>query len=113
MTPHFGVTGKIVEDIENTLNPDMEKVDTWCESNRMATNCDRTKVMLTTTYQKETNLDCTHIKITCQNKELENLNSQKLMGVIVDKNLTWKFHIDKTAKTINYNIALLRRIKKK
>ncbi len=105
----LGVTEKTVEDIENKLNSDMKTVDTWCESNRMATNCDKTKVILITTYQKETKLDYTHIQVTCQNKELENV---KLLCVIIDKNLTWKSHKYKTAKSISCNIVLLRKIKK-
>ncbi len=44
--------------------------------------------------------------------ELENVNSNKLLSVIIDKNLTWEFHIDKTSKSICRNIALLRRIRK-
>ncbi len=38
------------------------------------------------------------------------MNSNKLLSVIIDKHLTWKFHIDKTAKSICRNIA--RRIRK-
>ncbi len=43
---------------------------------------------------------------------LENVNSEKLLGVIIDKHLSWKHHIDKTAKTLSKNIALLKRIRK-
>ncbi len=68
--------------------------------------------MLATTYQKDTKLDSTHVSVICDNAELENGNSNKLLGIIIDKNLTWKFHIDKRAKSIWCNIALLRRIRK-
>ncbi len=68
--------------------------------------------MLVTTYQKEAKLNSTHVSVICDNIELENVNSNKLLGVIIDKNLTWKFHIDETAKYICGNIALLRRIRK-
>ncbi len=40
------------------------------------------------------------------------MNSNKLLGVIIDKNLTLKLHIDKTAKSICRNIVLLRVIRK-
>ncbi len=40
------------------------------------------------------------------------MNSNKLLGVIIDKNLTWKFHINKTVISIYRSIALLRRIRK-
>ncbi len=42
--------------------------------------------MLITTYEKETKVDHTHIKVACQNKELENANSEKLLGMKLDKN---------------------------
>ncbi len=39
---------------------------------------------------------------------LENVKSEKLLGVIIDKHLSWKHHIDKTAKTFSKSIALLK-----
>ncbi len=69
-------------------------------------------MLLITTYQTEAKLDSTHVSDICDNTELENVNSNKLLSVIIDKILTWKFHIDKTAKSICCNIVLLRRIRK-
>ncbi len=40
------------------------------------------------------------------------MNSEKLLGVIIDKYLSWKHHLDKTAKILSKNIALLKRIHK-
>ncbi len=50
--------------------------------------------------------------IVLDNVTLDNIDNEKLLRVIVDKYLTWKHHLDKTAKTISKNIALLRRIKR-
>ncbi len=108
----LGASGKTIEDLEVKLNSHMAKVNKWCKDNKMAINCDKTKVMLITTFQKKAKLDSTHVSVICNNTELENVNSNKLLGVIIDKNLTWKFHIHKTAKSICRNIALLRRIRK-
>ncbi len=57
------------------------------------------------------NFTC-HKSVNFDNATLNNVDSEKLLGVIVDKYLTWKHHVDKTAKTISKNIALLRRIKR-
>ncbi len=108
----LGASGKTIEDLEVKLNSDMAKVNKWCKDNKMAINCAKTQVMLVTTYQKEAKLDSTHVHAICDNTELEKVNSNKLLGVIIDKSLTWKFHIDKTAKSICGNTALLRRIRK-
>ncbi len=63
----------------------MAKVSKWCKDNKMAINCHKTKVMLITTYQKEAKLESTHVSVMCDNTELENVNSNKLLGVIIDK----------------------------
>ncbi len=84
----------------------MAKVNTWCKDNKIAINCDKTNVILITTYQIEAKLDSTHLSVMGDNTELENVNSNKLMSVIIAKNLTWKLHIDNTAKSISRNIAL-------
>ncbi len=52
-TPHWVPVGRL----EVKLNSDMAKVNKWCKDNKMAINCDKTKVMLITTYQKEAKLD--------------------------------------------------------
>ncbi len=55
----LGASEKTIEDLEIKLNSDMAKVTKWCKDNKMAINCDTTKVMLITTYQKEAKLDST------------------------------------------------------
>ena len=44
--------------------------------------------------------------------KLETTNSENLLGVIIDKNILWKCHIDNLAQTLNKANFLLRRIKK-
>ncbi len=78
----------------------------------MVANTDKTKCMLITTFQKATRLLRTDLNIVLDNVTLDNLDSEELLGVIVDMYLTWKTHVDKTAKTISKHIALLRRIKR-
>lgn len=65
--------------------------------------------MLITTYLK-VKLPGTDINATSYTTLLLNVNLEKLQGVITDKHLHWKVHIDKTAKTPSENITLLRRI---
>ncbi len=80
----LGASGKTIEDSEVKLNSDMVKVNTWCKHNKMAINCDKTKVMLITTYQKEAKLDSTHVSVRCDSTELENVNSNILLSAIID-----------------------------
>ncbi len=104
------VTGKTIEELESKLNIDLKNVQIWCKKTEWLSMLKKTKVMLVTTYQRETKLQTSEIKINFNNTMLENVNSEKLLGVIIHKHLSWKDHIDKTAKTLCKNIALLKRI---
>ncbi len=77
----------------------------------MVGNGDKTKAMLITTYEKESKLHKKEFTIFFNNTQLTNVNSEKLVGDKIDKHLTWKDHVNKTAKTISRNLALFRRIK--
>ena len=51
------------------------------------------------------------INVILDNVSLERVNSTKFLGVIIDKNLTWKNHIDAISKTISRNIGMLTKMK--
>ncbi len=110
-TLHAGT--KTQDDLELILNNDMECLSKWFKQNRTVTNTDKTKCMLITTFQKATRLPRTDLNIVLDNVTLDNVDSEKLLGVIIDKYLAWKYHVGKTAKTTtSKNIAQLHRIKK-
>ncbi len=46
-----------------------------------------------------------------KDKYLENVQSEKLLGVVVNHNLSWESHIHEVVSNINGKLALLRRIK--
>ncbi len=109
---YYNYIDKTVEDFDLKLNNDMYCVNDWCNNNHMVGNGDKTKAMLITTYQKESKLPKKEFTIFFNNTQLKNVNSEKLLDVRIDKHLTWKYHVNKTAKTISRNQARFRRIKK-
>ncbi len=56
----------------------------------MAVNADKTKVMIVTNYQKEAKLSSSVINVNFNDTLLENVNAEKLLGVVIDKHLSWK-----------------------
>ena len=77
----------------------------------MLINTTKPKVMLITTPQKRTHLNNNNLQLTYNNKELSVVGSDKILGVLIDNNLTWTNHIDAVAKKIVSNLWLLSRIK--
>ncbi len=79
----------------------------------MAANTTKTKVMLVTTWQKRASLPENErkMKVKMYVKYLENVESEKLLGVVINYNLSWKSHINEVVSNIYRKLALLRRIK--
>ncbi len=79
---------KTLDELKLILNNDVECVSKWSKQNIMVANTDKTKCMLITKFQKATRHSRTDINIVLDNVTLDNVDSEKLLGVIVDKYLT-------------------------
>ncbi len=85
-------TGKTMAILEEKLKADTEKIVMWCDENRMATNDQKTKSMLITTFYK---LPIKQLHVFIRDYKLEFVRVEKILGVSIDQNLTWKLHTDK------------------
>ena len=89
----------------------MEDIEQWSTFNGMVMNGEKTKSMVICTYQKSTKIVSSDLHINYNNTVLENVESKRLLGVIVDNHLCWKDHINDLASNVSKLIALFRRIK--
>ena len=105
--------GPTVENVEKTLQTKAKNVEKWCQANRMVVNVDKTKGMLMGTKQKLRLLpnsdNCLNIEV--QGQKIEQVTSQRLLGVEIDSCLSWNDQIQKVRKTIRFKISLLRKIR--
>ena len=85
-----------------TLNHELNNVNNWLTSNRICINADKTKYTIFS-YRKLLHL--TNIKII--STTLEETNSIKFLGIIFDKHLTFKHHIDVIARKISKSVGIL------
>ncbi len=68
----------------------------------------KTKSMLITTYQIFYKLHIKQLHIFIRDHELEVVRIEKLLGVNIDQNLTWKPHTDTVYKTVSMVLAKFR-----
>ncbi len=84
-----------------------------CSPRPMAANTTKTKVMLITTWQNSAslpeNMRTLHVRMNRQ--YLENVSTDKLLGVKINHNLSWEEHINSIVRKVNSKLALLRGIK--
>jgi len=104
------VASSKISDIRQTLNNELSAISNWCNMNMMALNINKTKSMLITTSRKRQNLT-ENLDISLNGETLEAVNHEKLLGVIVDDNLTWRNQVSSVCGKLSRSISLLRRIK--
>ena len=73
------------------MNTEVEKIVDWHNANKMSLNVDKTHYILFNTQGKKTS---NHDDIIINGSKINEVSHTKFLGVIIDKNLTWKNHID-------------------
>ena len=99
-----------ISNIETKLQTDLNFILTWCEKNNMSINPTKTTTMLIGSQHKiKTSND---LLLQIKNNRIQNVTTQKILGVHLDSHLKWDIHIDKLCKKLSTKLALLRRISK-
>ena len=107
----ISASGKTHSEINSILQADLRNIEDWCLNNSMLPNAQKTKAMYITpsSHQKFT----TNVKdtIKLQDQLIQFTTCEKLLGINVDNNLTWKTQVEQTIKKCNSLLYLLLRIK--
>lgn len=98
------------EEIERKLQTAVINLASWCKKNGMVINTDKTKAMIITTRQRRSRID-DNIQIFLNDIQLSTVSNEKVLGVQIDNNLSWREHVSKVAKKMSTNIWLLSKIK--
>ena len=101
------VSGHSLKNIETKLSVDLTNIEHWCNKTHLVINTLKSNCMLICTYQKRQHLETDQLKLYLYDARLKNVDSQKVLGLHIDKNLTWKIHIDNLCKEVSKLIGLL------
>ena len=101
-------SGSNVNEIQHTLQINLEIIDNWCNINNMALHPSKTKCMLIGSKNKLKKAE--KLKLIVNNTEIENVNSHKVLGICINNDLTWDTHISTVCSKLNSKLALLRRV---
>ena len=107
------VVGKTGEEIEKSLNSELENIHKWLQANKLTLNVNKTEYMIIGPRQKLQNtLMNSNINIAIGGNEvIKQVLTTKSLGVITDKNLCWKEHIDSISTRVSRAIGMIRRAK--
>ena len=112
------------------INNELQEICNWFQANKLSVNASKTNYMVlgtqyntakytdvnltcSTDSQNDSfnNLDKRTLDIKLDGVSLQKVKSTKFLGVIIDENLTWKYHIDAISKTISRNTGMLSKLK--
>ena len=103
-------SSKDIRNINNDLQVDVNNVLQWCKQNNMVLNENKTKGLLIGTSQRLSRCQ-SNLEIIVNNHKIECSEYEKLLGIQIDKSLSFVKHIDYVCKNLTSKISLLCKIK--
>ena len=67
--------------------------------------------MIITSRQRRKHLTHTELTLSVNGQKLECVDNLKILGLIIDENLSWKYHIDNLCKNLSSLTGLIWRIR--
>ena len=122
----FLISGKNLEDVTRKLNTELKKVCDWFRSNEMSLHPDKTKFMIFNKSEGSIPWNEINLELNFNNEnemnpnnivKLKYVNSQsqvpaiKFLGIFIDPNLNFKFHIDYVHKKVSSSLYMINRAK--
>ena len=112
------VHDKDPEVVRQLIEKEANNSATWLKDNRLCVAGDKSKLLIVGTKKLKASKGAAEAKIVVDNKEIIETTSEKLLGVVVNNELTWKNHLygDKEHEglipQLSKKIGMLKRLSK-
>ena len=84
--------------LEKLINTELKEISNWFKLNKLSLNIDKTNFMIF--KNKYNNKPTPDFKIEIDNKHIEQVDTTKFLGILIDNNLTWKAHTSHITKIV-------------
>ena len=96
--------------LEGTLNLSIAEIVDWAASNKLPINDGNTKVMLITGKRLPSKIN-EEMTLTIKGTELELVPSAELLGLEIDSELSFTFHVEKLCEKLSQRSGVLKKIR--
>ena len=105
---------KDIKNVEKSLQESSDSLMRWCSINRMVPSSDKTKIMVIGTSKRLQYFDVNKYKLNVYlgKSKITQVTEEKLLGCVIDENLSWTPQVRKVRKTVLYKLSILRKIKR-
>ena len=104
---HLNFSSKKISTIETVMNYELKHFVTWLKANKLSLNEEKTQMVL---FQS-LNTPPGNITIKINKYKLNCSDFFKYLGVMIDKNLSWNYHIEHLCQKLSQAIGILSRVR--
>ena len=99
--------------LNEAINSDLTKLDTWLQGNKLSLNAAKTHSMLISSKQKDSSLkgQNKHLKLKIRDNELDVVKKTKYFGLQIDCSLDWKEQIKTVSAKVSRAVGFLKHAK--
>ena len=102
-------SAKKMKSLETVLNYELKIISDWLNANRLSLNVDKSKLIIFKSKRKIINTDNFSIKLNgCKLVSTENV---KYLGLYLDKNLSFDYHINQLSKKLSKSNGILAKLR--
>ena len=98
-------SGKPSPSFQNTLNIELDKVNSWLNCNKLSLNVEKSKILSFSLCNKP------KLTVSINNKIIKETQVAKYLGILIDNKLLWKDHINSINLKISKGVGLLAKIR--
>ena len=103
---NFFYTDKNPDSLICKVNNELKHIVSWLNANKMSLNVDKTHYIIFRPHQKKFTKN---EEVQINGNKISEVNSTKFLGVIIDRNLSWKYYIEHICSKAAKNIGILRK----
>ena len=96
-------SGKDLKSLESTTNSELSHISLWLKVNKLSLNIKTTHYMI---FWRRKKL-CHDVKLLIDGQNINEVQKTKFLGIIIDNQMTWKWHINYIAGKIARGIGML------
>ena len=99
------LSNKDINKLFNDLNVELQKISIWFKASKLSLNLTKAKWTLFCSQKKKRLIANDLHMLYIDNFEI--VRGTKFLGIFIDENLTWKYHIEHVCNKVSKSIAIM------
>ena len=105
-------SGDNILQVQQKLQQCVKNISSWYKVNHLKINIDKTKVMLIGSKSQLKSLKVDDFILSYNDTPLELVENAKYLGMFINCDISWDFHVRRLCQSTYYHISLLRRLRR-